>query len=233
MITPMADFASIKATLHKGIIVSCQPVPDGPMDRDDIVVAMAEAAALAGAAGLRIEGAKRVSLVRQSVDVPLIGIVKRDLADSEVRITPWTSDVEDLIAAGAGIVAIDGTDRPRPASLEVLIAAADGVPVMADCATLAEGLKAADLGCGIIGTTLAGYTGGPVPDDPDFQLIGAMSDAGLRVMAEGRMRTPDDAARAIDSGAWAVTVGSAITRIEHITSWFDEAVRQASGRSQR
>jgi len=215
--------------LAGGLIVSCQPVPDGPTDRDDFVVAMAAAAHTAGAAGLRIEGARRVSLVRQSVDAPVIGIVKRQLPDSDIRITPFEADVQELIEAGAHIVAVDGTQRPRPVPLNALFgqAAQAGTLVMADCATLDDGVRASDLGCQIVGTTLAGYTGGPVPDGPDFALIEAMSQAGLRVMAEGRMRTPADAARAITCGAWAVTVGSAITRIEHITGWFDEAVRRA------
>ena len=43
-------------------------------------------------------------------------------------------------------------------------------------------------------------------------------------MAEGRIRTPQQAATALARGAWAVTVGSAITRVEHVTGWFVDAL---------
>ena len=223
---PKADFALTKATLHKGIVVSCQPVTGGPMDVDEIVVAMALAALDGGGAGLRIEGAKRVAMVREQTDVPLIGLIKRDLDDSDVRITPLIEDVEALANAGADIIAIDATGRPRPCGFRELAARAKelGCFVMADCASLADGRAAHDLGCEIIGTTLSGYTGGAEPIDPDLNLVEAMNDEGFCVMAEGRIRSPEQARAAIERGAWCVTVGSAITRQEHITSWFVEAV---------
>ena len=158
----------MKATLHHGIVVSCQPVTGGPMDVDEIVVAMALAALDGGGAGLRIEGAKRVAMVRERTDVPLIGLIKRDLAGSDVRITPLIEDVEALADAGADIIAIDATGRPRPCGLKELVERASelGRFVMADCASLADGRAARDLGCEIIGTTLSGYTGGVEPDHP-------------------------------------------------------------------
>lgn len=226
MIMPKVDFASIKATLHKGIIVSCQPVAGGPMDVDEIVVAMALAGLDGGGVGLRIEGAARVAMVRVRTDAPLIGLIKRDLEGSDVRITPLIEDVEALADAGADIIAIDATDRPRPRDFERLVARSKelGCFVMADCAMLADGRAAHDLGCEIIGTTLSGYTGGVEPVDPDLGLVEAMHKEGFCVMAEGRIRSPAQARAAIERGAWCVTVGSAITRQEHITSWFVEAI---------
>ncbi len=102
---------SLLEALEQSLIVSCQPVPDSPMDRDDIVLAMAQAAVAGGAKGLRIEGAKRVRLVAQHCNVPIVGIIKRDLTESEVRITPSLEDVKALADAGARIIAFDGTDR--------------------------------------------------------------------------------------------------------------------------
>ncbi|MGI9417715.1 MAG: N-acetylmannosamine-6-phosphate 2-epimerase [Geminicoccaceae bacterium] len=226
MIAPTPRFASMKAKLHHGIIVSCQPVAGGPMDVDDIVVAMALAALDGGGAGLRIEGARRVAMVRARTDAPVIGLIKRDLEDSDVRITPLIEDVEALADAGADVIAIDATGRARPCGLKGLVTRAKelGCFVMADCASLADGRAAHDLGCEIIGTTLSGYTGGVEPDDPDFDLVEAMSNEGFCVMAEGRIRSPEQARAAIEHGAWCVTVGSAITRQEHITSWFVEAI---------
>ena len=226
MSLPKTDFALTKATLHQGIIVSCQPVAGGPMDADEIVVAMVLAALAGGAVGVRVEGARRVAMVRARTEALIIGLIKRDLDDSGVRITPLIEDVEALAEAGADIIAIDATSRPRPCSFKVLAARAKelGCFVMADCASLADGRAAHDLGCEIIGTTLSGYTGGAEPVDPDLNLVEAMNDEGFCVMAEGRIRSPEQGKAAIERGAWCVTVGSAITRQEHITSWFVEAV---------
>lgn len=222
----MPRFASMKARLHQGIIVSCQPVVDGPMDIDDIVVAMALAALDGGGTGVRIEGARRVAMVRARANAPLIGLIKRDLEDSDVRITPLIADVEALADAGADIIAIDATDRRRPCDFadQVIRAKELGCFVMADCASLTDGRAAYALGCEIIGTTLSGYTGGVEPVEPDLDLVEMMSDEGFCVMAEGRIRNPLQARSAIERGAWCVAVGSAITRQEHITGWFVEAI---------
>ncbi|MFN6264593.1 MAG: N-acetylmannosamine-6-phosphate 2-epimerase [Chromatiaceae bacterium] len=218
------------STLHQSLIVSCQPVPDSPMDRDDIVLAMAQAAVAGGAKGLRIEGAKRVRLVAQHCQVPIVGIIKRDLTDSEVRITPFLEDVKALADAGALIIAFDGTDRVRPVSALRLLAAIHqhGCIAMADCADVASGAELAKHGCTFIGSTLSGYLGEHTPSEPDLKLVRDLSAQGLHVIAEGRYNTPELAARAIELGAMAVTVGSAVTRIEHITGWFVQSVEHAS-----
>lgn len=199
------------------------------MDAPFFVAGFAMAAVAAGATALRIESAGYVRAVRPKVSVPIIGIVKRDLDDSPVRITPFLSDVEDLVAAGADIIAIDATSRPRPAPLSDLVAAAraHGKLTMADCSSLDDARQA--LGCGIdfVGTTLSGYVGGPEPEDPDIGLITAMTALTPYVIAEGRIRTPEQAAEAARAGAYAVTVGSAITRTEHTTAWFRDALADA------
>ena len=224
----MNQRSAIFESLNQQLVVSCQPVDNGPLDRIDFVVGMAQAAVNAGAAAVRIEGVANVQTVANVLEVPIIGIVKRDLHDSPIRITCLEQDIDDLIAAGADIIAVDATERPRPVPLAVLVEKIQNSDclVMADCSTFEDGLAAAELGCEIIGSTLSGYTGGPIPDEPDYQLIEQWADQGLRIMAEGRIKTPQQAAHALECGAWAVTVGSAITRVEHITSWFVEALRQ-------
>lgn len=102
---------------HGGLIVSCQPVPGSPLDNPAIVAAMALAAEQAGAVALRIEGQANLQAVRPLVTVPVIGLIKRDLPDSPVRITPWLEDIDALAQGGADIIAIDGTQRQRPASV--------------------------------------------------------------------------------------------------------------------
>ncbi|MFP2507727.1 N-acetylmannosamine-6-phosphate 2-epimerase [Enterobacteriaceae bacterium RIT711] len=211
-----------------GLIVSCQPVPGSPMDRPDIVAAMAQAAVSAGAVAIRIEGIANLEAVRPLISVPIIGIMKRDLEDSAVRITPFLHDVDALAKAGADIIAFDATFRPRPVAIDELIARIHhhGLLAMADSSTVEEGLNCKHKGVEFIGTTMSGYTTSVTPEGPDLRMVSELSDAGCRVIAEGRYNSPELASQAINHGAWAVTVGSAITRIEHICQWFSDAVKR-------
>lgn len=229
----MAAGMSILQRLQGGLVASCQPVDDGPMDRPDIVAAMAQAAVAGGAVGLRIEGVENLRAARAAVDVPIIGIVKTDLSGSPVRITVTPEDALALAHAGADIIAYDATPRPRPSPRDDVLAAIlrSGRLAMADCATLEDGRLALAGGAAILGSTLSGYTAGTEAlhdAGPDFALIAALHALGAGfVMAEGRINTPELAARAIAAGADAVTVGSALTRLEHVTGWFAAALRGA------
>jgi len=215
--------------IRDSLIVSCQPVPDGPMDDARFVIGFANAAAAAGAKAVRIESVAYVKAARPHVKLPIIGIVKRDLDDSPVRITPYVADVEALADAGADIIAFDATDRTRPAPVEALVTAAKakGKLTMADCSSLEDARRALAAGVDFVGTTLSGYVGGPEPVEPDIALISAMRTLTPYVIAEGRIRTPEQAAQAADAGALAVVVGSAITRTEHATAWFHQAIDAA------
>jgi len=209
-------------TLENGLIVSCQPVTGGPMDSAPIVVAFALAALAGGAQGLRIESAAYVRAVRAATDAPIIGLVKRDLDNSPVRITPWIEDVDALAAAGADVIAYDATQRERPVPTAALIERirATGKLAMADCSIVADARQALDEGADMVGSTLSGYTDGPEPTEPDLELIGAMRALTPYVVAEGCIRLPRHAGEALNAGARLVVVGSAITRPEHVTSWF-------------
>lgn len=199
------------------------------MDRPETVAAFALAALAGGAVGLRIEGLANVRAVRGVTEAPIIGLIKRDLDHSPVRITPFLQDVVDLAEAGADIIAFDATDRPRPVPCDALVAAihAKGKLAMADCSSVSEGSTARAMGVAILGSTLSGYTGGIVPDAPDLALVASLASLGAFVIAEGRYHAPDQAAHAISQGADAVVVGSAITRTEHVTEWFAKAIRRA------
>ncbi|HGK4672787.1 TPA: N-acetylmannosamine-6-phosphate 2-epimerase [Kluyvera georgiana] len=211
---------------HGGLIVSCQPVPGSPLDKPEIVAAMALAAVQAGAVAVRIEGINNLLATRPLIDVPIIGIIKRDLADSAVRITPYLEDVDALAQTGADIIAFDGTERPRPVAVAELIARIHHHQrlAMADCSSIQDAAACHELGADILGTTLSGYTTDEVPQAPDLALVAALSHKGFRVIAEGRYNSPAQAAQAMQHGAWAVTVGSAITRLEHICQWYREAI---------
>jgi len=218
--------------LRNGLMVSCQPVPGGPMDNPETVVAFALAALAGGARALRIESLAYLRAVRPATTAPIVGIIKDDRDDTAVRITPTVEQAIALCDAGADIVAFDGTRRPRPASIADLIAAiaSRGRLTMADCSNLDDARAALAAGADLVGTTLSGYTGGPEPTVPDFDLISAIRELTPNVIAEGRIHTPDQAAEALRRGAFCVVVGSALTRTEHATSWFKAAVDNAAAR---
>lgn len=215
------------------LVVSCQPVPEGPLDHPDQVVGFALAALASGGRGLRIEGIANLKAVRAATDAPIIGLIKRDLDSSPIRITPFLDDVAALADAGADIIAFDATNRVRPVAVADLCKAvhAHGKLAMADISTIEEARAAVALGVDVVGTTMSGYTGGPEPTDPDFQLLAAAVRLGRPVIAEGRIRVPEQAAEAIRLGAHGVVVGSAITRPEHITRWFADAIGAARAAS--
>ncbi|MCJ8323637.1 MAG: putative N-acetylmannosamine-6-phosphate 2-epimerase [Rhizobiales bacterium] len=218
----------ILTKINRRLIASCQPVDNGPMDRPDIVLSMAQAAQIGGAGALRIEGIKNLEAVSRAIDLPIIGLLKRDLLDSSVRITPFIEDVTKLAKNGADIIAYDATNRPRPVSTTDLVAEIklNNCIAMADCASMADAIQAIKDGADIIGTTLSGYAYDEVSSDalPDFELIKQFTTLNCFVMAEGRFNSPHLAKKAMQCGANAVTVGSAITRVENITSWFVDQI---------
>lgn len=218
--------------LRGSLIVSCQPVVGGPLDRPDIVVGFALAALASGAAAVRIEGIANVTAVRAATRDPIIGLIKRDFPGTTVRISATLADIDALAAAGADIIAFDATAYPRPVPAADLLARIHHHRrlAMADISTVQEAEAAARLGADLVGTTLSGYMEGEVPDAPDFPLIRGIAGCGRPVIAEGRIRTPEQARAAIEAGAFAVVVGSAITRPEHITEWFATAVSDAARR---
>lgn len=222
---------NILNTLENGFVSSCQPVDGGAMDNPIIVSAMAEASIAGGAVGIRIEGIENLRATRPKVQMPIIGIIKRDLPDSPVRITPFLADIDALKDVGADIIAIDATDRTRPVDMKTLVERIQsiGCIAMADCSTYEEGMYAKSLGVEIISTTMSGYVQPNTPKEPDFEMVSRLREAGCWVMAEGRYNSPELAAQAIKAGAHCVTVGSAITRVEHICSWFDSAIKKAKG----
>lgn len=213
--------------LRQGLIASCQPVRGGPLDEPPLVAALARATQAGGAAGLRIEGLADLEAVRAVTRLPIIGLVKREVPDSPVYITPELPDVEALAARGAEIIAFDATNRPRPVAVKTLIDAvhARGCLAMADCSTAEEGLEAYHLGADFVGSTLSGYTEySPKRAGPDLEMVRELAGRGVRVIAEGRISTPEEARKALEAGAFAVTVGTALTRIELVTKSFVDAL---------
>lgn len=206
-------------TMRGGIVISCQPLPDEPADpmRDPYVQARVAASAVrGGAVALRINGVDDIRAVRQAVAVPIIGLIKH--GEGPVFITPTARHAVDAAAAGADIVAVDATDRPRPDGLAfshtvAMIHEQTSTLVVADVSTADEGLAAVDAGADAVATTLSGYTAASAGrDGPDLALLATLTARlDLPVIAEGRYRTVEDVERGFENGAHAVVVGNAIT----------------------
>lgn len=218
----------------RGLIVSCQALEHEPLHGGDAMAKMARAAVQAGAIGIRTNGVADIVSIKQEVSVPVIGLIKRDIPGSDIFITPTLDEVKAIISAGAEIVALDVTDREnRLEQVAPLIEFAHlhGAAVMADISTFEEGLAAERLGVDFIGTTLSGYTPySTQQEEPDFELLSKLCKAvRVPVVAEGRIWTPEDAAKALATGAAYVVVGSAITRPQLITARYVKAMSAIHG----
>ncbi len=210
------------------LIVSCQPVVGGVLDNERSILALAEASVNGGATALRINDKKNVYNVKKKLNVPIIGIKKRKVKNSNVVITPFCEDINSLADSGADIIAFDATIRKRPVEIEKLIELIHkkNCISMADCSNYNEAVNASFLGADIVASTLSGYIKGNIPKNPDFRIISKFSQNNINkpIIAEGRINTPKQAAQAIKMGAHAVVVGTAINRIEIITNWFAEEI---------
>jgi N-acylglucosamine-6-phosphate 2-epimerase len=221
-------------TLRGGLVVSCQAAPGSPLDSPEILAAMARCAELSGAVGIRANYARNIRAIAQAVRLPIIGIKKREVPGYEVYITPEYKDALEAAQAGAQIIALDATPRPRPgsdnfAALTRRIHSELDRRVMADISTYEEGIAAAEAGADIIATTLSGYTTETATSKargPDLELVARLSDAlkPLPVICEGRIHTPQQARDALEAGAFAVVVGTAITATDWIAAQFARAL---------
>lgn len=228
------DSKDIFEAIRGQLIVSCQALPDEPLHSSFIMGRMAKAAQEGGAAGIRANTADDIREIKSVVDLPVIGIVKRDYEDSPVFITASMKEVEELAAVGVEIIALDATNRLRPngQSLDELYReireAYPNQLLMADCSSFEEAIHADQLGFDFIGTTLIGYTAhSPMPDPAaHLELIQHIIDqVEAKVIAEGNINTPEMARQVLDMGSFAVVVGSAITRPQLITKRFIEAIK--------
>ncbi len=218
--------------LRGGLIVSIQPEAASVLNDPATVALLAHCVVANGAAGVRIEGGERIAAVRAAVGVPIVGLVKRVYSGFAPYISATLLEVDEIVAAGAEIVAFDATARERPGGHDpsALIAAihARGALAMADCATAAELAAAAHAGADIVGTTLAGYT-----DEtrgrtlPALDLLGAAAASGAFAILEGGVTTPAQAAAGIAAGANAVVVGTALTNLDALVRGFATEVRAA------
>jgi N-acylglucosamine-6-phosphate 2-epimerase len=215
---------SVVPARPSGLIVSVQAPEGSPLRDPTVIAAMAEASLRNGATGVRLESPEHIGAVRRRCpEALIIGLWKRSIAGSSVYITPRWEEIRAVWGAGADVVAIDATDRPRPGddNLETLVERAGaelGAPLMADVDTLENGLRAAALGCLWVGTTLFGYT--EVTRErrpPAWELLTPLRErlpAVTGLICEGGITTTAQARQALKQGADAVVVGTAITGVD-------------------
>ena len=216
------------------LIVSCQALPHEPLHSSFIMGRMARAAAEGGARGIRANTKEDIVEIKTQVDLPVIGIVKRDYEDSKIYITPTMKEIEELMEVKPEIIALDATSALRPGGKtldEFFREVKEKYPeqlFMADCSTVEEALHADELGFDFIGTTLVGYTDQSRHlkiENNDFEIIREiLAKAKHPVIAEGNINTPEKAKRVIELGCYSVVVGSIITRPQLITKSFAQVL---------
>ncbi|TAM59350.1 N-acetylmannosamine-6-phosphate 2-epimerase [bacterium] len=215
----------------RGLVVSVQAEDGSALDDPRVLAALARVAECSGAVALRAQGVANVRAIRARCGLPVIGLIKRRVAGCEVYITPTLDDARAIVAAGADVVALDATARPRPggerlADLIAVVRNELARPVMADCATFEEALAAQGLGADLLATTLCGYTGQTRGTPlPALELVARIAHAADRpVICEGGVGSPEEVSGALARGAYACVVGTAITNVDARTRTFAAAV---------
>lgn len=212
--------------MEKGLIVSCQALDNEPLHSSFIMGKMALAAFQGGAVGIRANSVEDIKEIKNNVNLPIIGIIKKDYENLVPYITPTMKEVEELINEGVDIIAVDATINQDENFLKEIIEKYKDQKFMADISTYEEGVRAEEIGFHYIGTTLIGYTKHSKGIEKFEVLERLIKDCKIaKVIAEGNFNTPEQARRAIDMGAYAVVVGSAITRPQLITKTFVDALK--------
>lgn len=224
--------------IHKGLIVSCQALETEPMYTEEggVMPLFAKAAAMSGAVGIRANTVRDITQIKEVVDLPVIGIIKKGYPGTPMYITVTMAEVDALHACGVDILAVQGTSALRPdgsTAPEFIRAIKERYPdqlVMADIATLEEALACAEAGADFVGTTMRGYTPETQGiDDIDYAFIHELAERlpeTTHLIAEGHIHYPEQAVKALDAGAYTLVVGGAITRPAEITARFTSAIHE-------
>ena len=183
-----------------GVVVSCQALENEPLHSSFIMGRMALAAKEGGAVGIRANTTEDINEIKRIVDLPVIGIIKRDYDGSEVF-----AELVQMIHE-------------------------HGRLAMADISTFEEALQAQEDGFDLLSTTLAGYTEySRKTQTPDFDLLNQIIEqVDIPVIMEGHTDSPEQVEKAYELGAFSVVVGSIITRPQLITKRYVEAASKAN-----
>ena len=188
--------------IHRGVIVSCQALPDEPLYGYHFMGHLAFAA-------------------KESV-----------YDDSDVYITPTMKEIDALAATGVEIIALDATDRPRPNGLDLdtlfkeARAKYPNQLFMADCSCYEDCKHAAEIGFDLVGTTLCGYTAKTKGTAiPNYDLLSRITtELNVPVIAEGGVWERGQLQKVFSYPVHAAVIGTAITRPRDITRRFVEAI---------
>ena len=221
--------------IHNNLIVSCQALEDEPLHSSFIMSKMALAAQMGGAKGIRANSVENIHAIKNEVDLPIIGIIKKDYVGTDVYITPTMKEVDALVEEGVDIIAMDATIQLRLNNLSLddfFKAVKEKYPhqlFMADCSTVEEAIHADELGFDFIGTTLVGYTPQSQNlkiENNDFEIIKEIvKHVKHPVIGEGNIDTPEKVKRVLELGCYSVVVGSIITRPQIITKRFVDKIK--------
>ena len=213
--------------MNKGLIVSCQALEIEPLHSSFIMGKMALAAKDGGAVGIRANSVEDITAIKGEVDLPIIGIIKKDYPGLVPYITPTMKEVEELVNAKVDVIALDATINQDVEFIKAVMEKYPNQKFMADISTVEEGLRAEKLGFDYIGTTLVGYTEQSKGINNFEVLDELIRQCTKPVIAEGNFDTPEKARKAMENGAYAVVVGGAITRPQLITKKFNDEVLKA------
>ncbi|EQK38625.1 MULTISPECIES: N-acetylmannosamine-6-phosphate 2-epimerase [Paraclostridium] len=213
--------------MNKGLIVSCQALPDEPLYSSFIMGKMALAAKEGGAVGIRANTVADIKAIKAEVNLPIIGIIKQDYDNMIPYITPTMKEIDALVEENIHVIALDATINQSENFLKEVLNKYPNQKFMADISTIEEGLRAESLGFQFVGTTLVGYTE-QSKNMNNFEVLSTLIEkCKIPVIAEGNFDTPEKARKALEMGAYSVVVGSAITRPQLITKRFAEEVNKA------
>lgn len=220
--------------IHGKMIVSCQAIPGEPlyMEDDSVMYLMARAAKRAGTPAIRTSSIRDVAAIKKETGLPVIGLVKINYPGYDSYITPTMKEVDDLVAIGSDVVALDCTLRKRGdgSTINEFIAQIrekyPDIILMADISNYEEGINAWKCGVDIVGTTMSGYTDyTSKKDEPDYELMRRLAaDIDIPVIGEGKIHYPEQAVKALQTGVWSIVVGGAITRPMEIAQRFIKAI---------
>ena len=184
-------------SLKGRLIVSVQAYPGEPLRTPEHMAAMSRACELGGAAAIRCQGLSDIAAIKGRVEIPVIGLWKD--GHEGVYITPTLRHARACIAAGADIVAIDATDRPRPdgKTLEDTVRPLkeEGILLMADCMTIEDIRRAVELGFDLVSTTLSHNKPAietTLDEGPDLPLLRQATSEfpNLPIICEGHVHSP-------------------------------------------
>lgn len=208
--------------IKNGLILSCQVKKTDPLYLPEIIEKLVMCGEWGDACGYRIDTSENIAKIRKITNKPIIGLWKINIETEDVFITPTMREVDEVVKAGADIVAVDATDRMNSygkKAYEIISEIKEKYPdllILADIRNAQEAREALKMGAHMVAPTLYRFNDNPKStDSPDFEelarIVEACEGLGLVIM-EGKISSPEEAIQSLYLGAHAVVIGSAITR---------------------